>query len=489
MTESVLSDSNFKLSFMFYDPENYENILDEKICKLKIEIDTFPLVCNSMSGIKLEINSSPRTNYRQKCRFGIMRQIDVVNNGNPDNNQGCNGVELHKSSTLALNIESSDEFCYVMWENGAPSVRVDKFPLASTLIYNVMPILLSFINSNTELSTGLRAVQFLSTLASDLIISLVYDQNIQESLKIILEELKLYISIHLEGIHSIDIIVRSKGKKFIIHKDFLHEEFQLEDGRTLKYIQVEDGFSNPNGHVNTLALNWICSAMRSIPAFKTTSTSTSTILSPLNSSTSTSTTNTPPSSCIATATVTSTSRADKTVETDTATTIHTDIIVLEDDETGNEGGDDHARDVITATANSTTSTTSTTAASSILIQKLKLMLLLVIFWNYTVATGITLRLLAVELNKSLCTAAEKNLQMNNINNVKILNCLSEKFANQILRKKKYFDEKGVEYNFHTVLVDPPRCGLDDVTCALIANYEMIIYVSCNPIALMRDLNK
>ena len=43
------------------------------------------------------------------------------------------------------------------------------------------------------------------------------------------------------------------------------------------------------------------------------------------------------------------------------------------------------------------------------------------------------------------------------------------------------------YNFSTVLVDPPRAGLDEGTIGLISNIENIIYISCNPETLARDL--
>ncbi|HIE44686.1 MAG TPA: hypothetical protein EYP87_00590, partial [Flavobacteriaceae bacterium] len=39
----------------------------------------------------------------------------------------------------------------------------------------------------------------------------------------------------------------------------------------------------------------------------------------------------------------------------------------------------------------------------------------------------------------------------------------------------------------TVLVDPPRAGLDIGTIELIANIKHIIYISCNPETLARDL--
>lgn len=36
-------------------------------------------------------------------------------------------------------------------------------------------------------------------------------------------------------------------------------------------------------------------------------------------------------------------------------------------------------------------------------------------------------------------------------------------------------------------MDPPRAGLDDTTRALAKDYENIIYISCNPETLHRDL--
>jgi tRNA (uracil-5-)-methyltransferase len=40
-----------------------------------------------------------------------------------------------------------------------------------------------------------------------------------------------------------------------------------------------------------------------------------------------------------------------------------------------------------------------------------------------------------------------------------------------------------------VLVDPPRAGLDEGTTGLISDMEHIIYISCNPETLARDLEQ
>ena len=66
---------------------------------------------------------------------------------------------------------------------------------------------------------------------------------------------------------------------------------------------------------------------------------------------------------------------------------------------------------------------------------------------------------------------------------------SGKMANSILRRKIYHDphKPQEELRFSTVLVDPPRAGLDTTTLELVGRYETIIYISCNPVALVRDL--
>jgi len=96
-------------------------------------------------------------------------------------------------------------------------------------------------------------------------------------------------------------------------------------------------------------------------------------------------------------------------------------------------------------------------------------------------------LLAVEISPVLVDAAKNNLLLNNINNVKIICGDSKKFTTKILRKVTFHYEL-ISYNFQIVLVDPPRCGLDNTTRELISKYDYIIYISCSPESLQRDLS-
>lgn len=58
------------------------------------------------------------------------------------------------------------------------------------------------------------------------------------------------------------VIGRSHGICYVVKSNRVEEVLRLADGRELKYVQVESAFSNPNGHVNEKALDWICSAVR-----------------------------------------------------------------------------------------------------------------------------------------------------------------------------------------------------------------------------------
>ena len=44
-----------------------------------------------------------------------------------------------------------------------------------------------------------------------------------------------------------------------------------------------------------------------------------------------------------------------------------------------------------------------------------------------------------------------------------------------------------DYNFSHIFVDPPRAGLDEVSTALSQRFDNILYISCNPVTLKRDL--
>jgi tRNA (uracil-5-)-methyltransferase len=99
---------------------------------------------------------------------------------------------------------------------------------------------------------------------------------------------------------------------------------------------------------------------------------------------------------------------------------------------------------------------------------------------------------ATEISKTSVNSAQYNIKENNIDNVTILRMSSEEFSQALqgVRGFRRLREKNInlsDYDFSTVLVDPPRAGLDAETVKQITNYDNIVYVSCNPATLQLNL--
>ena len=88
-------------------------------------------------------------------------------------------------------------------------------------------------------------------------------------------------------------------------------------------------------------------------------------------------------------------------------------------------------------------------------------------------------ILGIELNKEAIIDANKNKLLNNINNAKFI----AGDAKEIIKKLKYKPD--------IIIVDPPRSGLYKGMIKDLINFKAnkIIYVSCDPITLSRDLQE
>ncbi len=88
----------------------------------------------------------------------------------------------------------------------------------------------------------------------------------------------------------------------------------------------------------------------------------------------------------------------------------------------------------------------------------------------------------IEIVEEAIKDAKENASINNINNTEFIVGDVEKAFNNLLNK-------GIKPN--VVFVDPPRKGLDNKTIENLCQIkpQRLIYVSCNPSTLMRDLQK
>ncbi len=100
------------------------------------------------------------------------------------------------------------------------------------------------------------------------------------------------------------------------------------------------------------------------------------------------------------------------------------------------------------------------------------------------------RVLATEISKTSVKSAKYNFELNQVSNITIARMSSEDFSSALAGEREFRRLKDIDlgsYHFTTVLVDPPRAGLDPQTEKLISQFDNIIYISCNPDSLHSNL--
>lgn len=102
------------------------------------------------------------------------------------------------------------------------------------------------------------------------------------------------------------------------------------------------------------------------------------------------------------------------------------------------------------------------------------------------------KVLATEISKTSIKSALRNCALNNIENINFIRMSSEEFVEALNEVRAFNRLKNIDlksYDFDTIFMDPPRSGLDDTTRALAKNFTNILYISCNPQTLHRDLEE
>ena len=100
------------------------------------------------------------------------------------------------------------------------------------------------------------------------------------------------------------------------------------------------------------------------------------------------------------------------------------------------------------------------------------------------------KVLATEISKSSINAAQANMELNGETNIEFVRMSAEEFVQALdgvreFRRMKEIDLTG--YELSTIFVDPPRAGMDEASCAFASRFEHLLYISCNPETLKRDL--
>lgn len=274
-----------------------------------------------------------------------------------------------------------DDRCFhAMFEKGTKKapIEVTDFPIASQAITELMPVMMKEINQSPLLKHRLFQLEYLSTLSGEMLVTLIYHRQLDETWVEEAKRLKEKLGIHIIG--------RAKKLKILLDQDYVTETLNV-DGKQLHYKQIEGGFTQPNGKMNEQMLSWARSCVE-----------------------------------------------------------------------GNAG------DLLELYCGN---------------------------GNFSIAMADKFRrVFATEISKTSVKAANDNKAMNNIDNVDFARVSAEEFTghmNGIRKRRRLKDLNLEEADFQTILVDPPRSGLDEDSCEMISHYPNIVYISCNPETLEQNL--
>jgi tRNA (uracil-5-)-methyltransferase len=275
-----------------------------------------------------------------------------------------------------------DQLNYVMFRKDDPRtpVPIIEFPIACSAIQALMPQLLDRLTHQAILRERLFQLEFLSTLAGDTLITLIYHRKLDDEWHAAAEALSKSLKI--------EVIGRSRKQKRVIDRDYVEERFEIS-GRAYFYRQYEQAFTQPNAKLNISMIAWACQCGASI------------------------------------------------------------------------GGD--------------------------------LLELYCGNGNFTLPMSRHFdRVIATEMSKTSIRAARENTLANAIQNIEVIR-LSAQEVTQAMNGEREFRRLAdlfqplETYCLNTVFVDPPRAGLDPATEKMVADFDNIIYISCNPETLAENL--
>ncbi|WP_394132874.1 tRNA (uridine(54)-C5)-methyltransferase TrmA [Shewanella maritima] len=195
------------------DPKNYNDQLQHKRVTLEQEFAEF-------TPPQLEVFASEPEHYRMRAEFRVWHD--------------------------------GDDLYYYMFDKALnEKVRTDQYLPAGELINEMMTALMEELRPNHDLRFKLFQVDFLSTLSGEILVSLLYHRQLNDTWREQAELMKQ----HLSQRFNVNIIGRARKQKIDLDKDYVVESLEV-DGQTLQYKQIENSFTQPNAKVSVKMLEW-----------------------------------------------------------------------------------------------------------------------------------------------------------------------------------------------------------------------------------------
>ncbi len=113
--------------------------------------------------------------------------------------------------------------------------------------------------------------------------------------------------------------------------------------------------------------------------------------------------------------------------------------------------------------------------------------------NFTLPLSQRFRnVLATELSKPATAAARWNTAANRSHNIELARLSAQEMGAAMAGERPFrrladLKQSLADYQFNTLLVDPPRAGLDAATLGLASSFKRVLYISCNPKTLSDNL--
>ncbi|TGD73628.1 tRNA (uridine(54)-C5)-methyltransferase TrmA [Mangrovimicrobium sediminis] len=329
-------------------PRDYEALLQAKVA-------TTRQLFSELALPEPEVFPSPPTGFRMRAEFRMWHDGDALD--------------------------------YVMFRADDPKtpVPIREFPIACETIQRLMPALRTALSADPVLRRKLFQVEFLSTLAGDTLVTLIYHRRLDEEWEAVAEKLRSQLQVKLPRL---SLIGRSRRQKIVLGQDWVEEVLPV-DGREWRYRQYEQAFTQPNARVNISMIDWACQRAEQLDG---------------------------------------------------------DLLELY---CGNG--------------------------------------------NFTLPLSRRFdQVVATELAKASVRAAQDNILANAVENVQVIRLAAEEVT-QAMRGEREFRRLAklpqplAQYDLRSVFVDPPRAGLDAQTLAMVAGFDNILYISCNPETLAANL--
>ncbi len=319
--------------------------------------------------------------YDEQLKQKIKSQKEALGEFEIGEIEAFDSPSSHYRARAEFRIWHKEQECFYAMGNASKDgvVLVEDCPKVIKPIEEIFTPLLEAINSSKELKTKLFGVEFLSGLAGETLLVMLYHRKLGKEWE---NEAK-----KLENSLKISVIGRSRKQKVIISREFIRESVVVGEEEFV-YHHFEGGFTQPNPFVNAKMLTWARERAKEIKR----------------------------------------------------------------------------GDLLEAYCG---------------------------LGNFTIPLSREFeRVLATEISKASIKNAKINLELNSVKNIEFARLSSKEMTEAISGVREFNRLKGIDlesYNFSTILVDPPRAGLDVDTLNLASTMQNIIYISCNLQTLKRDL--